>query len=45
MTAARLNYRTNQREAIDALQRQVQQLITENNLLKAEINRIKEEKK
>ena len=41
MTAARLNYRTNQRETIEALQRQVQQLITENNLLKAEINRIK----
>ena len=41
MTAARLNYRTNQREAIDALQKQVAQLQNENNLLKVEINRLK----
>lgn len=41
MTAARLNYRTNQREMLDTLQKQVTQLQSENNLLKAEINKLK----
>ena len=43
MTAARLNHRTNQRELIDELQRQLAQLQNENTLLKAEVNRLKSE--
>lgn len=43
MTAARLNHRTNQRELIDELQRQLAQLRNENTLLKAEVSRLKSE--
>lgn len=41
MTAARLNYRSNQRDTIDELQRQLDELQSKNLSLVAEINQLK----
>jgi len=42
MTAARLNFRTNQRETIEGLQQQLLQLASQNHQLKVEISSLKE---
>lgn len=40
MTAARLGYRTNQRELIEQLQAEIADLRRENTLLREELNRL-----